>query len=157
MTPYGDTDLGQLWLRQWLVAWRHQAITWTNVDLSSIRSSDIHLTATSQDRHQPSITKIHLKIINQKFCSNITGANELIVPMEPCLELFYSSFVGGIDLLHHGAVQFYNLTYQCHGYWWLGDIRSQGISRNGTDQVWKENSIVHMARINLLTSAYDTF
>ena len=35
VTPYGDRDMGQHWLRQWLVAWRHQAITWTNVDLSS--------------------------------------------------------------------------------------------------------------------------
>ena len=31
-TPYGDTDLGQLWLRQWLIVWRHKAITWSNVD-----------------------------------------------------------------------------------------------------------------------------
>ena len=29
-------DLSQHWLRQCLVAWRHQVITWTNVDLSSI-------------------------------------------------------------------------------------------------------------------------
>ena len=43
MTSYGDTDLGQHWLRQWLVAWRHQAITWTSFDLSSVRSSDIQL------------------------------------------------------------------------------------------------------------------
>ena len=34
MTPYGDRDLGQHWLRQWLVAWWHQAISWTNVDWS---------------------------------------------------------------------------------------------------------------------------
>ena len=34
MTQYGDRDLGQRWLRYWLVAWQHQAITWTNVDLS---------------------------------------------------------------------------------------------------------------------------
>ena len=32
-------------LAQWLVAWRHQAITWTNVDLSSVRSCSIHLRA----------------------------------------------------------------------------------------------------------------
>ena len=32
MTPYSNRDLGQHWPRQWLVAWRHQAITWTNVD-----------------------------------------------------------------------------------------------------------------------------
>ena len=29
--------------QEWLVAWWHQAIIWTNVDLSSVRSSGIHL------------------------------------------------------------------------------------------------------------------
>ena len=43
-------------------AWRHQAITWTNVDWSSAKSSDIHIRAISQEMPQPSITKIHLKI-----------------------------------------------------------------------------------------------
>ena len=28
--PYSNIDRGQHWLRQWLVAWWHQAITWTN-------------------------------------------------------------------------------------------------------------------------------
>ena len=32
--PYGDKDLGNHWLRYWLVAWWLQAITRTNVDLS---------------------------------------------------------------------------------------------------------------------------
>ena len=32
VASYGYTDLGQHWLRYWLVAWRHQAITWTSVD-----------------------------------------------------------------------------------------------------------------------------
>ena len=32
VTPYVD----QHWLRYWLVAWWHQAITWTDVDLSSV-------------------------------------------------------------------------------------------------------------------------
>ena len=45
MTPYGNTDIGQHWLRLLLVAWRHQAITWTSVDFSSVRSSDIQLRA----------------------------------------------------------------------------------------------------------------
>ena len=36
VTPFGDIDLGQHRL------WRHQAITWTNVDLSSVRSSCIN-------------------------------------------------------------------------------------------------------------------
>ena len=47
VTPFGDLDLGQRWLRYWLVAWRHQAITWTNVDLSSVKSSGIHLKGIS--------------------------------------------------------------------------------------------------------------
>ena len=34
-SSYGDVDLGQHWFRQWLPAWRHQNITWTNVDFSS--------------------------------------------------------------------------------------------------------------------------
>ena len=38
---------GSYWLRQWLVAWRHQAITWTNVDWSSVKSSDIHIRSIS--------------------------------------------------------------------------------------------------------------
>ena len=30
--PYGDIGLEQHWLQLWPVAWRHQAITWSNVD-----------------------------------------------------------------------------------------------------------------------------
>ena len=30
----GNIELDQYWRRQWVVAWRHQAITWTNVDSS---------------------------------------------------------------------------------------------------------------------------
>ena len=56
-----------------LVAWQRQAITWTNVDLSPVRSSDIHLRASSQEIPQPSITEIIWKI---KYL-NLSGANEL--------------------------------------------------------------------------------
>ena len=31
-TPYGNIDQGEYGLRWWLVAWRHQAINWTNID-----------------------------------------------------------------------------------------------------------------------------
>ena len=55
------------------------AITWTNVDWSSVKSSDIHIRAISQEMLQPSITKICLKITYLKFHSNFPGANELIV------------------------------------------------------------------------------
>ena len=77
VTPYGDRDLGQHWLRQWLIACRYQAITWTNVDLSLVKSSDIHLLATSLEIPQPSISKCSLKITYLKSHSNLTGANEL--------------------------------------------------------------------------------
>ena len=80
VTPYGDINLGQHWLRQWLVVWQHQTITWTNVDLSSVRSSGIHLRAILQEIPQSSVTEISLKITYLKFCSNFPGANELIFP-----------------------------------------------------------------------------
>ena len=38
-TPYGNIDLAQNWLKYWLVAWRHQAIARTNVNLSSVTTS----------------------------------------------------------------------------------------------------------------------
>ena len=44
---------------------RQQAITWTNVDWSSVKSSDIHIRAISQEMPQPSITKICLKITDE--------------------------------------------------------------------------------------------
>ena len=72
VTPYGDKDLGQH-------AWRHQAITWTNVDWSSVKSSDIHIRAISQEMPQPSITEIFLKITCLKFHSNFLGAKELSI------------------------------------------------------------------------------
>ena len=33
---YGDINLGQHWLKWWLVGWRHKFITWTNVNLPKI-------------------------------------------------------------------------------------------------------------------------
>ena len=42
VTPCGDIDLGQHWPRKWLVAWRHQTITGTNVDQALVRSGDTH-------------------------------------------------------------------------------------------------------------------
>ena len=36
-------NLAQYWLRQWLFAWRHQAIPWPNIDISSMGFCSIHL------------------------------------------------------------------------------------------------------------------
>ena len=44
MAPYGDRDLGQIWLSYWLVALRHQALTWTNIDFPL----GVHMWAISQ-------------------------------------------------------------------------------------------------------------
>ena len=76
--PNGDKDQGRHRLRLWLVAWRHQAITWTNVDVSSVRPSGIHLmTISLEEIPRPPIDKTGLKITNLKFHSNIPGRNEL--------------------------------------------------------------------------------
>ena len=50
-----------------IVTWRPQAITWTNVDWSSVKSSDIHIRKFSQEISQQAITKIRLKITYLKF------------------------------------------------------------------------------------------
>ena len=42
-----------------------------------MKASGIHIRAISQEMPQPSITKIHVKITNLKFHSNLPGANEL--------------------------------------------------------------------------------
>ena len=76
MTPDGDRDLGQHWLRYWLVAWRHQVITWNNVDWSSVETRETDIRAISQQMPKPSITKIGLIITCLKFHSDFPGANE---------------------------------------------------------------------------------
>ena len=60
MTLYGDVELSQHWFRYWLVAWRQQAITWTNID--------IHPRAISQEIPQASIPRISLK----NYLSNLS-------------------------------------------------------------------------------------
>ena len=77
VTPYGVEDLDQHWFRQWLVAWRHQAITWTNVDLSPVRSCGIHLRTLSWEDLQIPISKARLKSTFLKSDYNLPGANEL--------------------------------------------------------------------------------
>ena len=47
MIPYGNIDLGQHWLRLWLGAWRHQAITWTNIYFSFLGLCGIDMSVIS--------------------------------------------------------------------------------------------------------------
>ena len=57
----------------------HQAICWTNVDFSLVRSSNICLRAISQEITKSSVTKISLKFTCLKFHWNLPGSNELIL------------------------------------------------------------------------------
>ena len=78
VTPNGVGDLGQHWLRKWLVAWRHQAITWTSIDLI----------INEVFRHQPEqfhrkcirilFLDISFKVANLRSQPHLPGANELI-------------------------------------------------------------------------------
>ena len=56
-----------------------------NVDLSSAWSSDNHLRVISQEKPQPSITKINVKITYIKFYSNLPGANESTKLVHVCV------------------------------------------------------------------------
>ena len=48
--PYGMIQLGQYSFRYWLIiAWWHQAISWTSFDKLSMRSCGIHMRAMQQE------------------------------------------------------------------------------------------------------------
>ena len=57
VTSYGDIDLCQQWIRQWLVAWWFQSITRTSGDLSSVGFFGAHLRPISQEVIKISILK----------------------------------------------------------------------------------------------------
>ena len=62
VAPYCDIDLGQHWLIQWLVAWRHQAITSINVGLSLKVFCAIRPGAISQEAFMNLIRNMCLEI-----------------------------------------------------------------------------------------------
>ena len=65
--------------RSTTLAWRHQAITWTNADLLSQVFCGIHLRTISQEMLEITILVISLKITNLRLQPHILGANELII------------------------------------------------------------------------------
>ena len=88
MTPYGNTKLGQ-----WLAAWQHQAITWTNVGPTSVKSSGGHLSAVPLEMFQISIC---WKITHLKSPPCISGNNDL-TSRNKTMYLFdriYNNFTG---------------------------------------------------------------
>ena len=52
-------------------------MTWTNVNLSAVSSSNIHLLAISQELLQPFSNKISFSITHLDFHSNLPDDNEL--------------------------------------------------------------------------------
>ena len=66
--------------KSWVMAWclRVLSITGTNVDYSSVRSSNTHFRTILQEICQPSINKISLNITYLIFHSNALEGNELI-------------------------------------------------------------------------------
>ena len=52
VTLYGGINPDQYWLRKWLVASWHQAITWTNTDFALVRFCWTDLTAITQRVHK---------------------------------------------------------------------------------------------------------
>ena len=77
MAPYDDIDLGQHCFRQRIGACWNQAITWTNVDVLSVRSSLINPGVFLQEMFRISILDMCLKIINIQSQPHLPGDNEL--------------------------------------------------------------------------------
>ena len=48
VTPFGDIDVSQYCLSQWLDAWQHDAITWTNIEFSFVKLIWFSLESNSQ-------------------------------------------------------------------------------------------------------------
>ena len=55
------------------------AFTWTNVDISSVKSCDNHLRAISQEKHETSITIVSLKITYLIYHSNLPGSTQFVI------------------------------------------------------------------------------
>ena len=69
MKSYGNTELNQITLVQVMaqVACRHLAISWTNVDLSSVRSNDISNSSEGNFPGNTSAAQVSLKITLSKI------------------------------------------------------------------------------------------
>ena len=106
VTPYGDRDLGQV-MACCLMAPTH---TWTNVDLSSVRFSGIHLRAILYEIPQPPFNKISLKITHLQLNWNLPGANELI--SFRCCKIYVTGLWHGVS----GCVPYICITsiQSCH-------------------------------------------
>ena len=103
MTPYGDMELGQHCPKEWRVAWRHQAIIWTNAELSLMMCHGINLRALSLNDVNIPINKTRLKIAGLKWHPSLPGDNELKSEYLPSLVDTEMTFCGFLylDKLRH--------------------------------------------------------
>ena len=86
-------------VQDWVVAWWHQATTWTSVDLSSLRSCGNHLQAISQEMLKIYILDTGFKITNLRLQMHLSGANELTLSNKYKLLQDPSTFPGPISWL----------------------------------------------------------
>ena len=77
VTPHGNIDLGHHWLRLWLIAWQHQVITWTIVDLSSVEFCGVHPRAASYEWFKQKNDVVSLKITLLKLLLYLLGDSEI--------------------------------------------------------------------------------
>ena len=113
-----ETDVEQDWLRQWLDDWRHQAITRTNIDLSSATSHGIPAYYHNMDIPN---SKTRFKSAFFKSNPNLPGANT-----EMPLQFYLVGDKGAFILLspYQGC--------SCRSDW------NQGISSRSVDLVFPE-------------------
>ena len=93
---------------------QHQAITWTNVDLSLVKCSDMHLNldcysslrSEGNFTHQPSIIKNQFGMIHLNFHPNLPGADEFIkqTPLVTGYKWVFCNFIasGPDDTIQNG-------------------------------------------------------
>ena len=97
----GKIDLGQHLLRQWLGAWQHQAITWTNVDSSSVVFCGIPLTTYFQRAYFQSFVSEFCLICAyfQINCKEIAIMNQIYVRnFHPLMEICWQNSAKSIML-----------------------------------------------------------
>ena len=77
-TPYGDKDLSQLLPQVMACRLKHQAITWINADLYSVRYFGLHLRTISQKMLTITILYTNLKITHLRLLSYLRVDKDLM-------------------------------------------------------------------------------
>ena len=137
MWPSDTMDLGQYWLRKWLVARRHQAITWTKVEFSLLKGpfqdSDSFITYYQtwydiQHSHMMTSSNGNIFRVTGPLCGAVTGEFPSLRPVTWSFDVFHDLRLINVrvnnreagDLRHHRAhydVDHCNdisIHYKCH-------------------------------------------